>query len=81
MSNTETRAEVHECPTDVGHDPHEIQRIEPKSVQLGPDDALKVRRTLPSLRRSFVGAWCFADHYGPEHGVCMDVPPHPHTGL
>ena len=81
MSNTETRAEVHQCPTDVGHDPHEIQRIEPKSVQLGPDDALKVRRTLPSLRRSFVGAWCFADHYGPEHGVCMDVPPHPHTGL
>ena len=81
MSNTETRAEVHQYPTDVAHDPHEIQRIEPKSVQLGPDDALKVRRTLPSLRRSFVGAWCFADHYGPEHGVCMDVPPHPHTGL
>ena len=49
MSNTETRAEVHECPTDVGHDPHEIQRIEPKNVQLGPDDALKVRRTLPVL--------------------------------
>ena len=80
MSNTETRAEVHECVTDAAHDPREIQRIEPKSVQLG-EDALKVRRTLPSLRRSFVGAWCFADHYGPEHGICMDVPPHPHTGL
>lgn len=81
MSNTETRAELHDCPTDVPHDPHEIQRIEPKTLHLGPEDALKVRRTLPSLRRSFVGAWCFADHYGPEQGVCMDVPPHPHTGL
>lgn len=41
----------------------------------GGDDALRVRRTLPSRRRSFVGAWCFADHYGPETGVCMDVTP------
>ena len=58
-----------------------MQVIEPKEVALGGTDALRVRRTLPSLRRSFVGAWCFADHYGPEQGVCMDVPPHPHTGL
>ncbi len=31
-----------------------------------------------------VGAWCFADHYGPHdvgRGTGMDVPPHPHTGL
>jgi len=81
MSNTETRAEVHECLAADAHDPHEIQRIEPKNVQLGPETPLKVRRTLPSLRRSFVGAWCFADHYGPAQGICMDVPPHPHTGL
>lgn len=45
---------------------------------------MTVRRTLPSRRRSLVGPFCFADHYGPndltpENG--MDVPPHPHTGL
>lgn len=31
-----------------------------------------------------MGAWCFADHYGPVSmpgGTAMDVPPHPHTGL
>jgi len=81
MSNTETRAEVHECVADEPHDPRQIQVVEPKDVELGGKDALRVRRTLPSLRRSFVGAWCFADHYGPEQGICMDVPPHPHTGL
>lgn len=81
MSNTETRSEVIDCAASAGHDPDHVQVIEPKEVNLGGTDALRVRRTLPSLRRSFVGAWCFADHYGPERGVCMDVPPHPHTGL
>lgn len=31
-----------------------------------------------------IGAWCFADHYGPQDvraSAGMDVPPHPHTGL
>jgi redox-sensitive bicupin YhaK (pirin superfamily) len=31
-----------------------------------------------------VGAWCFADHYGPHDvrtSTAMQVPPHPHTGL
>jgi redox-sensitive bicupin YhaK (pirin superfamily) len=45
---------------------------------------MHVRRTLPQRQRSLVGAWCFADHYGP-HDVTrspgMVVPPHPHTGL
>ncbi len=81
MSNTETRSEVLDCSMPSEQDPEHVQVIEPKDVQLGGEDALKVRRTLPSLRRSFVGAWCFVDHYGPEHGICMDVPPHPHTGL
>jgi quercetin 2,3-dioxygenase len=43
-----------------------------------------VRRTLPQRERSLIGAWCFADHYGPHDvrsGPGMDVPPHPHTGL
>ena len=81
MSNIEARSEVIDCVVPDEHDPDHVQRIEPKDVTLGGDDALRVRRTLPSMRRSFVGAWCFADHYGPESGVCMDVPPHPHTGL
>ncbi|MGC3993538.1 MAG: pirin family protein [Propionicimonas sp.] len=81
MSNTETRSDVLDCAVPDDHDPDHVQVLEPKDVHLGGEDALKVRRTLPSLRRSFVGAWCFADHYGPEQGVCMDVPPHPHTGL
>ncbi|MCW2655454.1 MAG: Pirin-related protein [Mycobacterium sp.] len=45
---------------------------------------MRVKRTLPQRQRSLVGAWCFADHYGPHnvrHGRGMDVPPHPHTGL
>jgi len=86
MSNTETRSEILDCVVPSEHDAGHVQTIEPKEVQLGGADALTVRRTLPSLRRSFVGAWCFVDHYGPVstgggRGVCMDVPPHPHTGL
>src|SRR5580692_7658905 len=45
---------------------------------------LNVRRLLPLRRRRSVGAWCFADHYGPMSvdGVKgMAVPPHPHIGL
>lgn len=61
-----------------------VQVLSPRDVPLGGVRALDVRRTLPHRDRSFVGAWCFADHYGPcdvgpEAG--MDVPPHPHTGL
>lgn len=43
-----------------------------------------VRRLLPARRRRTVGAWCFADHYGPDSvdgGLGMQVPPHPHIGL
>jgi quercetin 2,3-dioxygenase len=39
---------------------------------------------LPQRQRSLIGAWCFADHYGPQdvrQSGGMDVPPHPHTGL
>lgn len=45
---------------------------------------MTVRRTLPHRDRSFIGAWCFVDHYGPNDVATsggMDVPPHPHTGL
>jgi redox-sensitive bicupin YhaK (pirin superfamily) len=45
---------------------------------------MTVRRTLPQRARTLIGAWCFADHYGPDDVSVtggMDVPPHPHTGL
>jgi redox-sensitive bicupin YhaK (pirin superfamily) len=58
--------------------------LHPRQVPLGGPRAILVRRTLPQRERSLIGAWCFADHYGP-HDVRgrtgMDVPPHPHTGL
>ncbi len=58
--------------------------LTPREVPLGGPRAMTVRRTLPHKDRSFVGAWCFVDHYGP-HDVAatggMDVPPHPHAGL
>ncbi len=44
----------------------------------------EVRRALPQHSRRTVGAWCFADHFGPvvaAHGGGMDIGPHPHIGL
>jgi redox-sensitive bicupin YhaK (pirin superfamily) len=58
--------------------------LHPREVPLGGPRAITVRRTLPQRQRSLIGAWCFADHYGPHDarvGPGMDVPPHPHTGL
>jgi quercetin 2,3-dioxygenase len=58
--------------------------MHPREVPLGGPRAIKVQRTLPQRDRSLIGAWCFADHYGPHDvrgGTGMDVPPHPHTGL
>ena len=58
--------------------------LHPREVPLGGPRAIRVRRTLPQRVRSLIGAWCFADHYGPHDvrgGSGMDVPPHPHTGL
>lgn len=58
--------------------------IEPRDVPLGGVRAMNVRRTLPQRARSFVGAWCFLDHYGPDDVSVsggMDVAAHPHTGL
>ena len=55
-----------------------------REVPLGGPRGILVRRTLPQRDRSLIGAWCFADHYGPHQvrsGTGMDVPPHPHTGL
>jgi redox-sensitive bicupin YhaK (pirin superfamily) len=55
-----------------------------RDVVLGGPRGTRVRRTLPHRDQRMVGAWCFADHYGPEDIAGrpgMRVPPHPHTGL
>lgn len=46
--------------------------------------AMQVRRALPTKGRRTVGAWCFADHYGPAEVTERfrpDIGPHPHMGL
>jgi redox-sensitive bicupin YhaK (pirin superfamily) len=53
-------------------------------VALGGARAMTVTRTLPNRGRRMVGAWCFADAYGPtdlRERPGMRVPPHPHTAL
>jgi quercetin 2,3-dioxygenase len=61
-----------------------VEVLPPRAVPLGGPRAMTVRRTLPQRSRSMIGAWCFADHYGPDDVSAtggMDVAPHPHTGL
>lgn len=44
----------------------------------------RIRRALPRRGMRTVGAWCFADHMGPEivtQTQGLDVGPHPHIGL
>jgi redox-sensitive bicupin YhaK (pirin superfamily) len=62
----------------------EVEVLTARDVPLGGPRAMTVRRTLPQRQRSLIGAWCFADHYGPNDVSItggMDVAPHPHTGL
>lgn len=73
-------AQANEAPTAERPVEGVVQVLSPRQVPLGGLRALEVRRTLPHRDRSFVGAWCFVDHYGPERGVGMDVPPHPTPG-
>jgi redox-sensitive bicupin YhaK (pirin superfamily) len=82
VSNVEVRPEELEC--EAVPPSSELEVLEPRDVPLGGPRAMTVRRTLPQRRRSLIGAWCFADHYGPDdvsETGGMDVPPHPHTGL
>ena len=58
--------------------------LEPREVPLGGPRAMPVLRSLPNRDRRMVGAWCFADAYGPtdvRQRAGMRVPPHPHIGL
>src|SRR5256714_13700791 len=85
MSNTETQPAVQRCgASPEGEAALRVEVLTPRDVPLGGPRAMRVRRTLPQRARSLIGAWCFADHYGPIEvgaGGAMDLPPHPHTGL
>ncbi|GAB3442223.1 pirin family protein [Phycicoccus ginsengisoli] len=85
MSNVESRPrETVAHGTDDRDGTPGVEVLEPRDVPLGGPRAMTVRRTLPQRQRSMIGAWCFADHYGPDDVSStggMDVPPHPHTGL
>ncbi|MFE0643830.1 pirin family protein [Streptomyces sp. NPDC058877] len=62
----------------------EVEVLAARDVPLGGPRAMTVRRTLPQRARTLIGAWCFADHYGPDDVAefgGMDVAPHPHIGL
>ncbi len=83
MSNLERDPVELLCAADVPTGPV-VQVLEYREVPLGGPRAMPVRRTLPQRGRTTIGAWCFADHYGPDDVALtggMVVPPHPHTGL
>jgi quercetin 2,3-dioxygenase len=69
--------------TDQHHDdakPPCVELIEGRVTEVG---GLGVARVLPRRPRRTVGAWCFADHFGPApvDVAPMNVGPHPHVGL
>ena len=83
MSNLERDPVELMCPPDEPSGPV-VQVLSARDVPLGGPRAMNVRRTLPQRGRTTIGAWCFADHYGPDDVAAsggMVVPPHPHTGL
>lgn len=86
MSNVEDHpAEQTVCSAGTApRDTPERELLHPREVPLGGPRAMRVRRVLPNRDRRMVGAWCFADSYGPSDitgQAGMRVPPHPHTGL
>jgi quercetin 2,3-dioxygenase len=83
VSNTEATADAVRCGPQAAPDATGVEVLAARDVPLGGPRALQVRRTIPQRARTLIGAWCFADHYGPIDvtGRGMDLPPHPHTGL
>jgi redox-sensitive bicupin YhaK (pirin superfamily) len=56
--------------------------LEPRFVKISTRTGIEVRRTLPNARKRMIGAWAFADHFGPTTQTeGMVVAAHPHTGL
>ncbi|CAM5667769.1 hypothetical protein GCM10010329_51310 [Streptomyces spiroverticillatus] len=84
MSNAEQDPAAVVCEQGSDGTAPKVEVLTPRDVPLGGPRAMTVRRTLPQRARSLIGAWCFADHYGPDDVATsggMDVAPHPHTGL
>ncbi|HEY5113999.1 MAG TPA: pirin family protein [Nakamurella sp.] len=84
MTNVEVDPAEVLCHSGTGEGADTLEILEPRDVPLGGLRAMTVRRTLPQKSRSLIGAWCFADHYGPQQVADtggMTVAPHPHTGL
>jgi quercetin 2,3-dioxygenase len=76
--------------TDAAPDADAFARPEGPTVELlasrrAAVGGVDVVRALPRRERRTVGAWCFADHFGPTSsarpGGGLQVGPHPHTGL
>jgi redox-sensitive bicupin YhaK (pirin superfamily) len=57
-----------------------VEVAEGRRTEVG---GIPVQRSLPQRGRRTVGAWCFADHFGPADvaDASMLVGPHPHVGL
>jgi redox-sensitive bicupin YhaK (pirin superfamily) len=70
------------CTDDPGLQGPEAQVYDAIHAMISPRN--DVLRLLPHKERRMVGAWCFADVFGPtavDDHAGMAVPPHPHTGL
>lgn len=66
MNSTEADPDIRVCQHGERHRASQVDTYPPKEVTLGSEDAMRVRRTLPNMSRSFVGAWCLIDHTGPR---------------
>lgn len=69
-------------------EPGEVEpvRVAPELIpsRVARVGGLDVRRALPTRGHRTVGAWCFADHFGPmevSENATPDIGPHPHMGL
>jgi redox-sensitive bicupin YhaK (pirin superfamily) len=59
--------------------PPAVELLPGRQAEVG---GIAVRRALPRRTRRTVGAWCFADHFGPASPpASLQVGPHPHIGL
>lgn len=86
MSNTEKHPAAFSLEPAAPHCENDgrVELLNPRAVPLGGFQSITVHRTIPQRQRSFIGAWCFSDHYGldcVQPGGGMDVAPHPHTCL
>jgi quercetin 2,3-dioxygenase len=71
-----------DVPVEPGCGEPEAPEVELLEGRLADVGGMEVRRSLPRRQRRTVGAWCFADHFGPTAPpASMQVGPHPHTGL